>query len=88
VGLLTEEYDAKHERLAGNFTQASSHLRLLPAARSLEVPRGHAPCGVTERAALGNHRPRPFRLRSAQPVRKLRQRVDLEGRRLEVVGER
>jgi hypothetical protein len=38
-----------------------------------------APCGVTEKGPLGNHRPRPFRLRSAQPVRKLRQRVDLEG---------
>jgi len=43
VGLLTEEYDAKHERMVGNFPQASSHLRLLPAARSLEVPRGHGP---------------------------------------------
>jgi len=35
VGLLSEEYDAKHQRLVGNFPQAFSHIGLLAAARSL-----------------------------------------------------
>ena len=40
VGLLSEEYDADHARMAGNFPQAFSHLALVQAALSL---RGHAP---------------------------------------------
>lgn len=35
VGLLAEEYDVKHRRMAGNFPQAFSHTGLLAAARAL-----------------------------------------------------
>jgi GH15 family glucan-1,4-alpha-glucosidase len=35
VGLLSEEYDAAHARMAGNFPQAFSHLALVQAALSL-----------------------------------------------------
>ncbi|HEX2895399.1 MAG TPA: glycoside hydrolase family 15 protein [Marmoricola sp.] len=35
VGLLSEEYDAHHGRMAGNFPQAFSHLALVQAARTL-----------------------------------------------------
>jgi GH15 family glucan-1,4-alpha-glucosidase len=35
VGLLSEEYDAHHGRMAGNFPQAFSHLALVQAARAL-----------------------------------------------------
>ena len=35
VGLLSEEYDAAHGRMAGNFPQAFSHLALVQAALSL-----------------------------------------------------
>jgi GH15 family glucan-1,4-alpha-glucosidase len=35
VGLLSEEYDADHGRMAGNFPQAFSHLALVQAALSL-----------------------------------------------------
>jgi GH15 family glucan-1,4-alpha-glucosidase len=35
VGLLSEEYDARHKRMAGNFPQAFSHLALVQAARTL-----------------------------------------------------
>ncbi len=35
VGLLSEEYDAGLQRMAGNFPQAFSHLTLVQAARSL-----------------------------------------------------
>ncbi len=35
VGLLSEEYDTKHRRMAGNFPQAFSHLALVQAALSL-----------------------------------------------------
>jgi len=35
VGLLSEEYDARHDRMAGNFPQAFSHLALVQAARAL-----------------------------------------------------
>jgi len=35
VGLLSEEYDADHDRMAGNFPQAFSHLGLVQAALSL-----------------------------------------------------
>ncbi|UFN44770.1 glycoside hydrolase family 15 protein [Nocardioides okcheonensis] len=35
VGLLAEEYDAEHDRMAGNFPQAFSHLALVQAALAL-----------------------------------------------------
>ena len=35
VGLLSEEYDAEHDRMVGNFPQAFSHLALVQAALSL-----------------------------------------------------
>ena len=35
VGLLSEEYDAAHGRMAGNFPQAFSHLTLVQAALAL-----------------------------------------------------
>ena len=35
VGLLSEEYDADHGRMVGNFPQAFSHLTLVQAALSL-----------------------------------------------------
>ena len=35
VGLLSEEYDVTHARMAGNFPQAFSHLTLVQAALSL-----------------------------------------------------
>jgi GH15 family glucan-1,4-alpha-glucosidase len=36
LGLLSEEYDAKHKRLVGNFPQAFSHISLVVAATDLE----------------------------------------------------
>ena len=38
VGLLSEEYDVGHERFAGNFPQAFSHLALVNAAMHLDGP--------------------------------------------------
>jgi GH15 family glucan-1,4-alpha-glucosidase len=38
VGLLSEEYDAAHGRMAGNFPQAFSHLALVQAALALRQP--------------------------------------------------
>jgi len=35
LGLLSEEYDTKHERLIGNFPQAFSHLALIHSANVL-----------------------------------------------------
>ena len=35
VGLLSEEYDARHGRMVGNFPQAFSHLTLVQAAFAL-----------------------------------------------------
>ena len=37
VGLLAEEYDAQHHRMAGNFPQAFSHLALVQAAFALQA---------------------------------------------------
>jgi GH15 family glucan-1,4-alpha-glucosidase len=37
VGLLSEEYDVRGERMAGNFPQAFSHLALIQAARTVAV---------------------------------------------------
>jgi GH15 family glucan-1,4-alpha-glucosidase len=39
VGLLSEEYDVGHERMAGNFPQALSHLTLVQAALRLAEGR-------------------------------------------------
>jgi len=36
VGLLSEEYDVKRKRMAGNFPQAFSHIALVNAAFDLE----------------------------------------------------
>jgi GH15 family glucan-1,4-alpha-glucosidase len=46
VGLLSEEYDPIHGRMAGNFPQAFSHLTLVGAALALAEATGkarHAP---------------------------------------------
>jgi GH15 family glucan-1,4-alpha-glucosidase len=40
VGLLSEEYDTKAERLVGNFPQAFSHVPLIDAARTLSIEEG------------------------------------------------
>jgi GH15 family glucan-1,4-alpha-glucosidase len=40
VGLLSEEYDTKAERLVGNFPQAFSHVPLIDTARTLSVEEG------------------------------------------------
>ena len=39
VGLLSEEYDPKAERLLGNFPQAFSHVALVNTAANLSMPR-------------------------------------------------
>jgi GH15 family glucan-1,4-alpha-glucosidase len=40
VGLLSEGYDTKAERLVGNFPQAFSHVPLIDAARTLSIEEG------------------------------------------------
>ena len=40
VGLLSEEYDTKAERMVGNFPQAFSHVPLIDTARALSVDEG------------------------------------------------
>jgi GH15 family glucan-1,4-alpha-glucosidase len=40
VGLLSEEYDTKAERLLGNFPQAFSHVPLIDTARTLTAEEG------------------------------------------------
>ncbi|MHA7209363.1 glycoside hydrolase family 15 protein [Arthrobacter sp. MDT1-65] len=42
LGLLSEEYDAENNRMAGNFPQAFSHLALVRAADALQPVRGEA----------------------------------------------
>ena len=42
LGLLSEEYDAVNNRMAGNFPQAFSHLALVRAADALQMARGEA----------------------------------------------
>ena len=37
LGLLSEEYDVEHRRMAGNFPQAFSHIALVSAAFFLET---------------------------------------------------
>lgn len=39
LGLLSEEYDADHNRMAGNFPQAFSHLALVRAADAIHAAR-------------------------------------------------
>jgi GH15 family glucan-1,4-alpha-glucosidase len=41
VGLLSEEYDPRYERMVGNFPQAFSHLALVQAACLLADPQEH-----------------------------------------------
>jgi GH15 family glucan-1,4-alpha-glucosidase len=50
VGLLAEEYDARHGRMAGNFPQAFSHLALVQAALALRNAGGPA-VGDDDRAS-------------------------------------
>ncbi len=40
VGLLSESYDVEHQRLAGNFPQAFSHIGLVNSARAFEASNG------------------------------------------------
>ncbi|HEY8075653.1 MAG TPA: glycoside hydrolase family 15 protein, partial [Labilithrix sp.] len=42
VGLLSEEYDVRAQRLVGNFPQAFSHVALVNAARTLSESEGAA----------------------------------------------
>jgi GH15 family glucan-1,4-alpha-glucosidase len=42
VGLLSEEYDTRHQRLVGNFPQAFSHVALINSAANLSTERGPA----------------------------------------------
>ena len=35
LGLLAEEYSTQHQRLAGNYPQAFSHIGLISAARAI-----------------------------------------------------
>jgi len=39
LGLLSEEYDVKHQRMVGNFPQAFSHIALVNTAFFLEEGR-------------------------------------------------
>ena len=39
VGLISEGYDTKQQRLVGNFPQAMTHVALINTARNLSVPR-------------------------------------------------
>ena len=41
VGLLSEEYDPRYNRLVGNFPQAFSHMPLIQSALNLEEHAGH-----------------------------------------------
>lgn len=43
VGLFSEEYDVAHDRMAGNFPQAFTHLTLVQAARVIERTRTDPP---------------------------------------------
>ncbi len=62
VGLLSEEYDTRRERLVGNFPQAFSHVSLIGTARNLT--RGHI--GPAER----RRKPPRRRLRPRTSVRR------------------
>ena len=64
VGLLSEEYDTKAERLVGNFPQAFSHVPLIDTARTLSVEEGKTYPRQREKAAT----PVPGREEVAAPV--------------------
>ncbi len=59
VGLLSEEYDPKADRLLGNFPQAFSHVALINTAANLSMAE-HGP------SAMRSRRYRPPRRRSSQ----------------------
>ena len=42
LGLLSEEYDTEHQRLAGNMPQAFSHLALVQASDAIRAARNRA----------------------------------------------
>ena len=48
VGLLSEEYDPKADRLLGNFPQAFSHVALINTAANLSMPE-HGPSAMRSR---------------------------------------
>jgi GH15 family glucan-1,4-alpha-glucosidase len=53
VGLLSEEYDMREQRMPGNFPQALTHIALINTARLLSIPAEQAKqaCDKGERAA-------------------------------------
>jgi GH15 family glucan-1,4-alpha-glucosidase len=51
VGLLSEEYDAAHHRMVGNFPQAFSHLGLVGAAFALNRSDAHGTTEGTDHAS-------------------------------------
>jgi GH15 family glucan-1,4-alpha-glucosidase len=53
VGLLSEEYDAAHHRMAGNFPQAFSHLSLVQAALALRSAEAEGPAITNDDRASG-----------------------------------
>jgi GH15 family glucan-1,4-alpha-glucosidase len=64
VGLLSEEYDTKAERLVGNFPQAFSHVPLIDTARTLSGEEGKTYPRQQEKAAT----PVPGREEEGAPV--------------------
>ena len=42
VGLLSEQYDARQNRMLGNFPQALTHMALVNTARLLSMPQDQA----------------------------------------------
>ncbi|HSF26577.1 MAG TPA: glycoside hydrolase family 15 protein [Actinomycetes bacterium] len=59
VGLLSEEYDPRYQRLVGNFPQAFSHIGLLNTAITLAHPPGQAPFLVRHQRGTRKGDPRP-----------------------------
>ena len=62
VGLLSEEYDPRQQRFAGNFPQAFSHLTLVDAAVDLATVarrRAEPGSGAVGCLRLAAVRPRP-----------------------------
>jgi GH15 family glucan-1,4-alpha-glucosidase len=64
VGLLSEEYDTRAERLVGNFPQAFSHVPLIDTARTLSVEEGKSYPRQQEKTAT----PVPGREEEEAPV--------------------